>query len=89
MNPGSGRPITVAPSPLRGERKAEPMSGEEFIGLRSIARVCDSVLEERCVYETSDVGILQFEPIIKIKTKYYFHGLGSQSMRVPYAVNAM
>lgn len=24
MNPGSGRPITVAPSPLRGERKAAP-----------------------------------------------------------------
>lgn len=39
MNPGSGRPITVAPSPLRGERKDRGKAAEAFIAAPSIARV--------------------------------------------------
>lgn len=44
MNPVPGRPITVAPSPLTGERKAERRPEEGFIAASSIARGQDSVL---------------------------------------------
>lgn len=42
MNPGSGRPITVAPSPLMGERKTEPPPRNGFIVASSPARGCKS-----------------------------------------------
>lgn len=45
MNPDSGRPITVAPSPLKGERKKERSEAAEgYINTASIARGYDSVL---------------------------------------------
>lgn len=39
MNPQSGRPITVTPSPLRGERKTEFSAQAVFIITASIARI--------------------------------------------------
>lgn len=43
MNPDSGRPITVAPSPLRGEKERTSAGrGGIYIAAPNIARDCDS-----------------------------------------------